>query len=125
MVELHHESETVSSGAVQIGDPITQKKMFDFLLEARDHCEEHGASFDTDGLPERITRLLALARAQPGALSYGSGGTGSSTHLAMEYFRRGARDRRYDPAPVRRERPVGGDVLHADRLRPKFYEFLR
>ncbi|HHI81122.1 MAG TPA: phosphoribosylformylglycinamidine synthase subunit PurL [Planctomycetes bacterium] len=35
-VELHEESETVSSGAVQIGDPITEKKLLDALLEARD-----------------------------------------------------------------------------------------
>jgi phospholipid/cholesterol/gamma-HCH transport system permease protein len=36
-----------------------------FLLEARDHCEEHGVGFDTGGLPERISRLLDLARAVP------------------------------------------------------------
>ena len=30
-------SEVSPASAVQIGDPITQKKMFDFLLEARDH----------------------------------------------------------------------------------------
>ncbi len=34
--ELTHESETVSSGAVQIGDPIQEKKMLDTLLQARD-----------------------------------------------------------------------------------------
>ncbi|MDJ0522155.1 MAG: phosphoribosylformylglycinamidine synthase subunit PurL [Planctomycetota bacterium] len=35
-VELHSESETVSSGAVQIGDPITEKKVLDILIQARD-----------------------------------------------------------------------------------------
>ena len=35
-VELHEKSETTSSGAVQIGDPITEKKMADVLLKARD-----------------------------------------------------------------------------------------
>jgi len=35
-VELHQESEKTSSGAVQIGDPITEKKMADVLLKARD-----------------------------------------------------------------------------------------
>ncbi len=35
-IELHEESETVSSGAVQIGDPITEKILLDALLEARD-----------------------------------------------------------------------------------------
>ena len=35
-LELHHESETVSASAVQIGDPITEKKVADALLAARD-----------------------------------------------------------------------------------------
>ena len=35
-VELHEESETVSSSAVQIGDPITEKRVLDTLLKARD-----------------------------------------------------------------------------------------
>ncbi|MCX5693327.1 MAG: phosphoribosylformylglycinamidine synthase subunit PurL [Candidatus Omnitrophica bacterium] len=34
--ELTHESETVSSGAVQIGNPITEKKLTDTILKARD-----------------------------------------------------------------------------------------
>ncbi len=35
-VELSSDSEMVSSGAVQIGDPITEKKVLDVLLQARD-----------------------------------------------------------------------------------------
>lgn len=35
-LELHTESETVSSGAVQIGDPITERKAMDAILRARD-----------------------------------------------------------------------------------------
>ncbi|MFO1052449.1 MAG: phosphoribosylformylglycinamidine synthase subunit PurL [Planctomycetota bacterium] len=35
-LELHTESETVSSGAVQIGDPITERKVMDLVLRARD-----------------------------------------------------------------------------------------
>ncbi|MBF0493528.1 MAG: phosphoribosylformylglycinamidine synthase subunit PurL [Candidatus Omnitrophica bacterium] len=34
--ELTHESETISATAVQIGDPITEKKVLDTLLKARD-----------------------------------------------------------------------------------------
>ncbi|MFA7282928.1 MAG: phosphoribosylformylglycinamidine synthase subunit PurL [Candidatus Omnitrophota bacterium] len=34
--ELTHESETVSSGAVQIGNPIQEKKVLDTLIKARD-----------------------------------------------------------------------------------------
>jgi len=34
--ELTHESEDVSSSAVQIGNPITEKKMMDTILQARD-----------------------------------------------------------------------------------------
>ncbi|MBK8977482.1 MAG: phosphoribosylformylglycinamidine synthase subunit PurL [Planctomycetes bacterium] len=33
---LHTESEVVSSGAVQIGDPITERKVMDLVLRARD-----------------------------------------------------------------------------------------
>jgi phosphoribosylformylglycinamidine synthase len=35
-LELHTESETVSSGAVQIGDPITERKVMDAVIRARD-----------------------------------------------------------------------------------------
>ncbi|MEE2888756.1 MAG: phosphoribosylformylglycinamidine synthase subunit PurL [Planctomycetota bacterium] len=35
-LELHTESETVSSGAVQIGDPITERKAMDAVLRIRD-----------------------------------------------------------------------------------------
>ena len=35
-LELTHESETVSGGAVQIGNAITEKKVLDVLLQARD-----------------------------------------------------------------------------------------
>jgi tripartite-type tricarboxylate transporter receptor subunit TctC len=39
-------------------------------------------------LPVRsVKELLALAKAKPGALSYGSGGTGSSGHLATELLK--------------------------------------
>jgi phosphoribosylformylglycinamidine synthase II len=34
--ELTHESEVISSGAVQIGNPIQEKKMLDAILQARD-----------------------------------------------------------------------------------------
>jgi tripartite-type tricarboxylate transporter receptor subunit TctC len=39
-------------------------------------------------LPVRSAReLVALARARPGQINYGSSGTGAITHLAMEYFK--------------------------------------
>ncbi|UFN49296.1 tripartite tricarboxylate transporter substrate binding protein [Roseomonas sp. OT10] len=34
-----------------------------------------------------VPELIALAKAKPGALAYGSGGNGTSTHLAGELFR--------------------------------------
>jgi tripartite-type tricarboxylate transporter receptor subunit TctC len=34
-----------------------------------------------------VQDLVALARAKPGQLSYGSGGTGASTHFAAELFK--------------------------------------
>jgi tripartite-type tricarboxylate transporter receptor subunit TctC len=36
---------------------------------------------------QNMTEFLALLRAQPGRLSYGSGGNGSSTHLVPELFK--------------------------------------
>ncbi len=41
-VELHEESETVSAGAVQIGNPIEEKMVLDALLRARDEGLLHG-----------------------------------------------------------------------------------
>ncbi len=35
-IELNGESEEISGGAVQIGDPITEKKLLDTILQARD-----------------------------------------------------------------------------------------
>jgi len=34
-----------------------------------------------------VKELIALAKARPGQLNFGSGGNGNSTHLAAEYFR--------------------------------------
>jgi tripartite-type tricarboxylate transporter receptor subunit TctC len=34
-----------------------------------------------------VQELIALARAKPGTLNYGSGGNGSAAHLATEYFK--------------------------------------
>jgi tripartite-type tricarboxylate transporter receptor subunit TctC len=34
-----------------------------------------------------LRQLIALAKAQPGALRYASGGNGSAAHIAMEYFK--------------------------------------
>jgi len=34
-----------------------------------------------------VRELIALAKAKPGALTYGSGGVGSAANLAMEYFK--------------------------------------
>ncbi len=36
---------------------------------------------------QSVKDLIALAKARPGQLNFGSGGNGNSTHLAMEYFR--------------------------------------
>jgi len=76
--ELTHESETISSGAVQIGNPIQEKKMLDTILEARDKnlysaitdCgagglssavgemgQELGARVDLDKVPLKYTGL--------------------------------------------------------------------
>ncbi len=39
-------------------------------------------------IPARsVKQLVALAKSRPGQMNYGSGGNGSSNHLAMEYFK--------------------------------------
>ena len=39
----------------------------------------------------RLPEFVRLARARPGAINYGSGGHGASSHLAMELFKRTAK----------------------------------
>jgi tripartite-type tricarboxylate transporter receptor subunit TctC len=44
------------------------------------------------GLPAKtVKEVIAAARAKPGSVNYGSGGSGSSSHLAMELFKSMAR----------------------------------
>src|SRR5258708_38791577 len=50
---------------------------------------------------KNVRELVALAKAKPRTLTYGSGGQGSSTHLAMELLPSQAR-------PVRVHRPPAG-----------------
>jgi len=65
--------------------------------------------------------FLALARAQPGRLSYGSGGNGSSTHLVPELFKLVARvDMQHVPyrgsAPALNDTVAGNVQVMLDQL---------
>ena len=68
---LHEESETVNSAAVQIGDPITEKKVLDVLIEARDldlfhavtDCGAGGFSSAVGEMGEEIGAEVFLERA--------------------------------------------------------------
>ena len=70
-VELHAESETVSSGAVQIGDAITEKKVLDVLLKARDEglfqavtdCGAGGFSSAVGEMAEELGADVDLSKA--------------------------------------------------------------
>ena len=69
-VELHDESVTVSSSAVQIGDPITEKRVLDALLVARDQklyrgvtdCGAGGLSSAVGEMGERCGAEVHLDR---------------------------------------------------------------
>jgi len=69
-IELTEESETVSSGAVQIGNAITEKKVLDVLLDARDRglyrgvtdCGAGGFSSAVGEMGEHTGARVALDR---------------------------------------------------------------
>ncbi|MEM7262495.1 MAG: AIR synthase-related protein, partial [Planctomycetota bacterium] len=69
--ELTEESETVSSGAVQIGNPIEEKKVLDALLRARDEdlyhavtdCGAGGFSSAVGEMGEKVGARVELHRA--------------------------------------------------------------
>jgi phosphoribosylformylglycinamidine synthase len=70
-VELTPESEKVSGGAVQIGNAITEKKLLDVLLQARDRglyhaitdCGAGGFSSAVGEMGERLGAVVHLERA--------------------------------------------------------------
>jgi phosphoribosylformylglycinamidine synthase len=70
-VELTSESEKVSGGAVQIGNPITEKKMVDVILQARDRglydaitdCGAGGFSSAVGEMGEKLGATVHLDRA--------------------------------------------------------------
>jgi phosphoribosylformylglycinamidine synthase len=70
-IELTSESEKVSGGAVQIGNPITEKKLLDVLLQARDRglyhaitdCGAGGFSSAVGEMGEKIGAAVDLDKA--------------------------------------------------------------
>ncbi|MCS6852144.1 MAG: phosphoribosylformylglycinamidine synthase subunit PurL [Gemmataceae bacterium] len=74
-LELTSESETVSSGAVQIGNAITEKKMLDVLLQARDRGLYHaitdcGAGGFSSAIGEMAEKLGAVVQLDQAPLKY-------------------------------------------------------
>ncbi len=69
-VELSHDSEEVSGGAVQIGDPITEKKLLEGLIRARDRglyrsvtdCGAGGLSSAVGEMGERVGARVDLSK---------------------------------------------------------------
>ena len=69
-IELTHESEVTSSGAVQIGDPIMEKKVLEAQLRARDEglyrcvtdCGAGGLSSAVGEMGERVGARVELSR---------------------------------------------------------------
>ncbi|HLU39986.1 MAG TPA: AIR synthase-related protein, partial [Planctomycetota bacterium] len=74
-LELHTESETVSSGAVQIGDPITERKVMDATLRARDEdlftaITDCGAGGFSSAIGEMAAGLGAVVQLDRAPLKY-------------------------------------------------------
>lgn len=74
-LELTHESETVSGGAVQIGNAITQKKLLDVLLQARDRglfraVTDCGAGGFSSAIGEMAAGLGAMVHLEAAPLKY-------------------------------------------------------
>jgi phosphoribosylformylglycinamidine synthase II len=74
-IELTHESEQISGGAVQIGNAITQKKMLDVLLVARDQrlysaITDCGAGGFSSAIGEMAAELGAEVRLELAPLKY-------------------------------------------------------
>src|SRR5205823_11946167 len=74
-VGLTSESEKVSGGAVQIGNAITEKKLLDVLLQARDRGLYHaitdcGAGGFSSAVGEMAERLGAVVQLEQAPLKY-------------------------------------------------------
>jgi tripartite-type tricarboxylate transporter receptor subunit TctC len=59
---------------------------------------------------QSVQELIALARRQPGSLSYGSGGNGSAAHIAMVAFNR-ATGTQMEHVPYRGTGPMMTDLI--------------
>ncbi len=73
--ELTHESEQISGGAVQIGNAITEKKMLDVLLQARDRGLYHaitdcGAGGLSSAVGEMGAEIGAVVHVERAPLKY-------------------------------------------------------
>ena len=70
------------------------------------------------GVAETLPALAAAARARPGALRYGSPGTGSYLHMSFEYFKREAGGLEIEHVPYRGSGPAMADLLggHLDAI---------
>jgi len=74
-LELTHESETVSGGAVQIGNAITEKKVQDVILQARDRglftaITDCGAGGFSSAVGEMGAELGAIVNLEAAPLKY-------------------------------------------------------
>lgn len=74
-LELTHESETISGGAVQIGNAITEKKLLDVLLQARDAglfraVTDCGAGGFSSAIGEMAAELGAVVHLEAAPLKY-------------------------------------------------------
>lgn len=82
---------TVASSTLTINPSLFSKMPFDTLQDLApiiNLAEVQNVLITHPSIPVTNTKeLIALAKARPGQLSYGSSGSGQSTHLGMELFK--------------------------------------
>ena len=80
---MYNRCNEISAGGVHVLQGAVRKNSGVTVgVAVRDACPNANPTLPANNLQD----LIALAKAKPGQLNYGSGGSGTVTHLAGEFF---------------------------------------